>query len=130
MLFHLRQGCNPIGFKAELLIDSERRRAETCVRIDETFQGWQGITHGGIISALLDENCAQACMGGGLMVVTSEIKLRYRAPVPTGSVVTVIGEVVGERRRLVDVKGRLELDGKIMAEAEVVMYRTVINRDI
>ena len=115
---------NPIGFKAEFVIDSGRRRAETRVRIDEVFQGWQGITHGGIISALLDEICAQACMGSGLMVVTSEIKLRYRAPVPTGSVVTVIGEVVGERRRLVDVKGWLELDGKVMAEAEVTMYRT------
>jgi predicted thioesterase len=60
------------------------------------------------------------------MVVTSEIRLRFRAPVPTGSVVTVIGEVVGERRRLVDVKGWLELDGKVMAEAEVTMYRTAV----
>jgi uncharacterized protein (TIGR00369 family) len=115
---------NPIGFKAEFTIDSERRRAETQVRIPEVYQGWQGITHGGIISALLDEICAQACMGSGLMVVTSEIKIRYRAPIPTGSLVTVIGEVVGERRKLVDVKGRLELDGKVMAEAEVIMYRT------
>ena len=115
---------NPIGFKAEFTIDTERRRAETRVLIPETFQGWQGITHGGIISALLDEICAQACMGIGLQIVTSEMKLRYRAPVPTGSLVTVIGEVIGERRRLVDVNARLELDGKIMAEAEVVMYRT------
>ena len=115
---------NPVGFKAEFIIDPKLRRAETRVRIDEVFQGWQGTTHGGIISALLDEICAQACMGSGIMVVTSEIKLRFRAPVPTGSVVTVIGEVVGERRRLVDVEGRLELDGKVMAEAEVIMYRT------
>jgi uncharacterized protein (TIGR00369 family) len=115
---------NPIGLKAEFTRDPERRRAETRVRIAEVFQGWQGITHGGIISALLDEICAQACMGCGLMVVTSEIKIRYRAAVPTGSLVTVVGEVVGERRKLVDVKGWLELDGKVMAEAEVVMYRT------
>jgi uncharacterized protein (TIGR00369 family) len=115
---------NPIGLKAEFLADPVRRRAETQVRIGEQFQGWQGITHGGIISALLDEICAQACMGSGLQVVTSELKLRYRAPVPTGSVVTVVGEVVGERRRLVDVKGWLELDGKVMAEAEVIMFRT------
>jgi uncharacterized protein (TIGR00369 family) len=115
---------NPIGLKAEFHTDPALRRAETRVRIGEQFQGWQGITHGGIISALLDEICAQACMCSGMQVVTSELKLRYRAPVPTGSMVTVIGEVVGERRRLVDVKGRLELDGKIMAEAEVIMFRT------
>jgi uncharacterized protein (TIGR00369 family) len=115
---------NPIGFKAEFTIDPDHRRAETRVRINEIFQGWQGITHGGIISALLDEICALACMGSGIMVVTCEIKLRFRAPVPTGSIVTVIGEVVGERRRLVDVKAWLELDGKVMAEAEVTMFRT------
>ncbi|MGB4598978.1 MAG: PaaI family thioesterase [Trichlorobacter sp.] len=115
---------NPIGLKAEFVIDPQKRRAETHVRIAEEFQGWQGITHGGIISALLDEICAQACMGSGLQVVTSELKLRFRAPVPTGSLVTVIGEVVAERRRLVDARGRLELDGKVMAEAEVTLFRT------
>ncbi len=115
---------NPIGLNAVFTTDSDRRRAETQIRIREEFQGWQGITHGGIISALLDEICAQACMCCGLSVVTSEIRIRYKAPVPTGSVVTVIGEVVGERKRLVDVMGRIELDGKIMAEAEVIMYRT------
>jgi uncharacterized protein (TIGR00369 family) len=115
---------NPIGFKAEFTIDPDRRRAETQVRIDEVFQSWQGITHGGIISALLDEICAQACMGSGLLVVTGEIKIRYRAPVATGSVVTVIGEVVRDRRRLVDAKGWIELDGKVMAEAVAIMYRT------
>lgn len=115
---------NPIGLKAEFTVDPDRRRAESRVRIAEVFQGWQGITHGGIISALLDEICAQACMGSGLQVVTSELRLRYREPVPTGSEVTVIGEVTGERRRLVDVKGWVELDGRLMAEAEVVMFRT------
>ncbi len=114
---------NPVGLQASFLIDPEKRRAETTVRIAEHFQGWQGITHGGIISALLDEICAQACMGTGLQVVTSEIKLRYRAPVPTGSTIRVIGEVTGERKRLLDVKGWAELDGALVAEAEVTMFR-------
>lgn len=118
---------NPIGLKAVFEIAPEQRRAQTTVCIPETCQGWHGITHGGIISALLDEVCAQACLGAGLQIVTSEMKIRYRAPVPTGLLVTVIGEVVGERRRLVDVKARLEVNGKIMAVADVIMYRTDLN---
>jgi len=62
-----------------------------------------------------------------MQIVTSEMKLRYLALIPSGSVVTVIGEVVGEELRLVDVKAKLELEGKIMAEAEVIMYRTDMN---
>lgn len=114
---------NPIGLKARFIVDPDQRRAETTVQIAEHFQGWQGITHGGIISALLDEICAQACMCSGMQVVTSELKLRYRAPVPTGAFLTVIGEVVGERRRLVEVKGRAELEGQVVAEAQVTMFR-------
>lgn len=114
---------NPIGLKARFITDSDRRRAETVVTIPDQMQGWQGITHGGIIAALLDEICAQACMAGGLQVVTSELKLRFRAPVPTGAAITVVGEVIGERRRLVDARGRIELEGKLMAEAEVTLFR-------
>ena len=115
---------NPVGLQAGFTIDPEGRRAETTVAIPVNCQGWQGITHGGIISALLDEAAAQACMGAGMEIVTSEIRLKFRAPVPTGSVVTAAAVVVGERRRLVDVKARLELDGTVMAEADVIMYRT------
>lgn len=115
---------NPIGFKGTFERDPAGRRARLTVRIPENFQGWQGITHGGIVSALLDETCAQACMASGIDVVTGELKLRFRAPVPTGAVVTVVGEVVGERRRLIDVRGRIEYDGQVMAEAEGVMFRT------
>jgi uncharacterized protein (TIGR00369 family) len=115
---------NPIGLKATFIFDPDNRRATTTVTIGEQYQGWQGITHGGIISALLDEICAQACMGSGMQVVTSELKLRFREPIPTGATVTVTGEVTGERRRLVDAKGRIELDGRVMAESEVVLFRT------
>lgn len=115
---------NPIGLRAVFATDPEKGRAETRVRIPEQFQGWQGIVHGGILSALLDEISAQTCMARGLQVVTSELRLRYRKPVPTGSEVTVIGEIVGERRRLIDVQARIELDGQVMAEAEVIMFKT------
>lgn len=115
---------NPIGLHAVFATDPEKGRAETRVRIPEHFQGWQGIVHGGILSALLDEICAQACMARGLQVVTRELRLRYRKPVPTGSEVTVTGEIVGERRRLIDVQARIELDGQAVAVAEVIMFKT------
>ncbi len=115
---------NPIGLHAVFTTDPEKGRAETRVRIPEHFQGWQGIVHGGILSALLDEICAQACMARGLQVVTSEMRLRYRKPVPTGTEITVIGEIVRDRRRLIDVRGIIELEGETVTEAEVIMFRT------
>ncbi len=59
-----------------------------------------------------------------MQIITSESRLTYHLPEPTGSVVTVIGHAVGERRRQVDAKGRVELQGRLPAEADAVMYRT------
>lgn len=115
---------NPIGMKAKFTVDPQGRRAETEVLLREEFQGWKGITHGGILASLLDEICAQACICSGLTVVTGEIKIRYKAPVPTGVLVKAVGEVTEDRGRKVSVKGWIELEGKIMAEAEVTMFRT------
>lgn len=114
---------NPVGFKIPFAIDSARQRAEGRTVIAEHFQGWQGIAHGGVIATLLDEVCMHACRTAGEQMVTAEITVRYREPVPTGCEVLLVGEVCGSERRVVLAKGRLEIDGRIAAEADVRIFR-------
>lgn len=120
---------NPHGLRIPFSIDVERRRAEGRTRIADDFQGWQGITHGGIIAALLDEVCMHACRTLGDQLVTAEITVRYREPVPTGCEVFLVGEVTGSERRLVVARGRIEIDGRVAAEAEVRVVRLKKNPD-
>ncbi len=69
---------NPIGLHADFTTNKENGSATTTVTIPSVFQGWQGITHGGMIAALLDETCAQACIGRLSVeaVVTYRLQLR------------------------------------------------------
>lgn len=114
---------NPIGLHARFTTDAGKGMASTTVSIPTVFQGWQGITHGGMIAALLDETCAQACMARGEAVVTVTIELRYRAPVPTGSVVSVTGEVREQKGRRITAYGKLMVGETLCAEAHAVFHR-------
>ena len=110
---------NPIGLKVEFKIDAKLNRAETTLSLSEHYQGWQGVVHGGIISALLDEAAIYACRPVSLHAVTTGLTVRFRKPVATGSEVVIKAEVEKIRRNLAIVNSFLMCGAEIMAEAEV-----------
>jgi uncharacterized protein (TIGR00369 family) len=117
---------NPVGLKAAIKVDREAKSAASTLVIPSTYQGWQGIVHGGIISALLDEVCVYAGMTVGDPVVTGELKTRFRSPVPVEQEVTVSAQVVNQVRRTVQVEAQLTMGGSVLAsaEAKLVMVRS------
>ena len=109
---------NGSGLQAVFTTDRELHRSFCRLTIDGRFQGWQDVVHGGVIAALLDEACIYAGLGLANQLVTAELSVRYKKPLQTGQEIIVIGEVVEQRRKLLRVKARLELDGEVYAEAE------------
>ncbi len=86
------------------------------------FQGWEGIAHGGILAAILDEVMAWALAGADVWGYTAKMTIAYRRPVPIGARIRGEGEVVGRRRRLYTTTGRL-IDpetGDVYATADAV----------
>ncbi len=113
--------CGPVnahGFRATFSFDHEARTASTHLVIPEWAQGWQGMTHGGILSTLLDEACAHACRTVGPYPVTAELTVRFRKPVPLECEIFVRGEVVEVRRRVLQARAELSVVGEIYAEAQ------------
>jgi len=105
------------GLQARFRIDPEEGRAECRLKIPATFQGWQGMVHGGIITALLDEVAIQACSGSQKGLVTAELQVRFRRPVPIEVEVKVRGAIKAHRGRVFEVASELEIDGVIHAAA-------------
>lgn len=71
---------------------------------DRKYQGWQGILHGGIIATLLDEAMTRlSCIisGGSL---TAEMTVRFVAPAYIGKRLLIRGEVVNQRRKILEMK--------------------------
>ncbi len=88
-------------------------------------EGYAGVVHGGIVTALLDEAMAWAAYARGVWVVTARIDVRFRRPVEIGTPVRAVGRVVADRGRIVDAAGevRRESDGGLLAEGTAVFAR-------
>jgi len=112
---------NPVGLKSRPTRDEAAGRAWLNVVIPESFQGWEGVAHGGIIAALLDEVCAYAVMGVSKQVVTAELTVRYLKPVPLGREVTVEAHMRERVRRSITVDAQLTCEGQTLARAEARM---------
>lgn len=49
------------------------------------YQGYRGLLHGGVISALLDAAMTHCLFARGLVALTADLRVRFRKPVPLGS---------------------------------------------
>ncbi|NPV53289.1 MAG: PaaI family thioesterase [Firmicutes bacterium] len=108
---------NPIGLRLEFKKAGSGRVA-CCFTPRADYQGYAGITHGGIISTVLDEAMAHAIISQGIGAVTASMEVRFKAPVPIGSSTTVEGLVREVKERLIRAEARLTLpDGTVAAEA-------------
>jgi uncharacterized protein (TIGR00369 family) len=105
-------------------IDPERQTLKTTFVANPTFQGWDGIVHGGIISTLLDEAMAKLSYELGYNTVTVSLEIRFKKPAPILEPLLVYGEITEVSKRLVRAKARItKEDGTILAEGKSTLMR-------
>lgn len=89
-------------------------------RPDRRYEGYIGMVHGGVLTAMLDEAMSWAITAKGEFAVTARLNTSFRNPAKVGSLLRVVGSIVEMRRRLVDTAAVItdvESD-TIVAEAE------------
>ncbi|MEW6413468.1 MAG: PaaI family thioesterase [Candidatus Zixiibacteriota bacterium] len=94
---------NNHGLKAKFLFDGEK--ATTDIVASDCFEGYRGIYHGGIISALLDEVMIKAILAEEKYAVTVELTVRYLLPVRVGERVRFTGRVIKTKGRVTFTEG-------------------------
>ncbi|MFT7305896.1 MAG: acyl-coenzyme A thioesterase PaaI-like protein, partial [Candidatus Azotimanducaceae bacterium] len=82
--------------------------------------GYDGVTHGGLIFSALDDVMANWIFLKGIRAYTAKCEIRYKAPLPTGTAVILIGECLRQKARLVQMKGTMVRadDSTTVAETE------------
>ncbi len=108
---------NSHGLHADFIVDREEHRAHCTLPIPSRFQGWQGLVHGGILAALLDEAGIYACRATGEHFVTAELTVKYKLPVPVETELLISAEVLEQKRKIYFVQARIEAGGKVLAES-------------
>jgi uncharacterized protein (TIGR00369 family) len=68
-------------------------------------QGYDGVVHGGILAALLDDAMANCLWLRGVAAVTAKMVLRYREPVQVGTRLFVYGRLLQEREKVATAEG-------------------------
>jgi uncharacterized protein (TIGR00369 family) len=81
------------------------------------YQGYTGVLHGGIVSALLDEAMAYAAMSIAGRAATASISVSFHRPVSTDSLLSVEAEVTGQRGRVISTGARMLQGDQVMATA-------------
>lgn len=91
------------------------------------LQGYDGILHGGVISALLDSAMANCLFHKNIAAVTAELKVRFLLPVPYDAQMDLKAWIIEETSMLFKLKAELALDDTIMACADALFVPVVIN---
>lgn len=84
----------------------------------EHHEGWPGVVHGGILATLLDEAMAYALWFSHFRAVTVRMETRYRRSISAGQSVTITAHVLGERRSVIDARGRVAFESGDVMVAE------------
>ncbi len=114
---------NPIGLKV-FFYDDDDGRVIVKFTPRQEHQGYPGVVHGGIISALLDEVIGRVVTSLDIWAVTAKLELKFRKPVPLGEELTIIGEMIRLRSRSFEARGELRLaDGALAVEGHGVYIR-------
>lgn len=121
-------GCgklNPIGLKLDFYALPDEGKVWAPWLPTAEYQGYGGMIHGGIISTLMDEILAWTLYARETWAMTAKLETKYRKPVEVGKPVRLIGQVVKDRGRVIELHGeiRAESDDTLLAEASATFMR-------
>lgn len=104
--------------------DTDPRIVTAEYTVPKKYQGYPGIVHGGILAAMLDEVTSRTIMRGNppRFVVTANLSLRYRKPVPVETPLRMVGRVVEEKGKIIIVDGEMfDLQDRLLTEARATL---------
>jgi uncharacterized protein (TIGR00369 family) len=94
---------NGIGLHLTFRLEEDVTYSEFVPQPDH--QGYDGIVHGGILAALLDDAMANCLWLRGVSAVTAKMALRYREPVQVGTRLFIYGRLLHEREKMATAEG-------------------------
>jgi acyl-coenzyme A thioesterase PaaI-like protein len=116
------------GLHLEIQNDGEVTFAEFTP--DDSWQGFGGVVHGGLVATVLDEVMAWELYGYDDFAVTGRMEVTYRNLVPTGQPLRATARLVEDRGRAKKVHGELrDQHGTLLASADSLFVNIPKDRE-
>ena len=115
---------NEAGLKLAFFEEPDAQRVRVDLNVPDRYQGYPGVVHGGIVTAVLDEVTVRAAMiqtGHETMMATAKMSIRFRQPTPTEQPLVALGWVTRTSRVGTIARGEIRRpDGSVTAECEAL----------
>jgi acyl-coenzyme A thioesterase PaaI-like protein len=114
---------NPLGLHV-VFENSASGEVTAEYTVPETYQGYPGVVHGGIVAAMLDELAGRAFMVGdpSRFMFTARLQVRYRKNVPVETPLHLVGRAGPNRGRTAEATSAIYgPDGTLLAEGEALL---------
>ncbi|MGH2436295.1 MAG: PaaI family thioesterase [bacterium] len=106
---------NPIGLKLRFEREGEGVRAEFIPT--ELHVGYEGLVHGGILAALIDDALANVWFTKGEEAVTAKIEVRFRQEARPGEPLVVVAHPTGRKGGMMTGRAQVRRrDGDVIAD--------------
>lgn len=120
-------GCgfeNPLGLQLDGFASPDTGVVRTQWTPRADYRGFEGVLHGGIVTAALDEVMAwTAMLCEDVAVVTGTMELRFVQPATVDATYTLEGRIDERRGRRLMMRGRcIDRDGKEIATAKAMFF--------
>jgi uncharacterized protein (TIGR00369 family) len=110
---------NRLGLQLDIRLNGDR--TECVFRPSAYFQGPPGVTHSGVVAAILDEVMTQLIQARLLPAATRKIEVTYRRPLRVGRLYRFTAEVVSENQRIIAARAEArDEDGRQVARARAI----------
>lgn len=113
---------NPIGLKLEFKY--ENQKAIAIFKLNENYEGYPGIIHGGIVSTILDESMAKIILLTNNKAVTIEMNTKFKQIMQSNTTYTAQAWITKNSSRTIKTTAEIINDeNKIIAQAEAVFFK-------
>ena len=113
---------NPLSFGLNFLADSDGKVSTTFTG-NATLQGYSGIMHGGVLSALLDTAMAHCLLHQNIEAVTGELNVRYLEKVNCNDTLEISAWVDSSLPPLYHLRSTIRIDKRVVCRAKARFMR-------
>ena len=115
---------NPLSFGLDFMPDSDGRVSTTFTG-NATLQGYTGIMHGGVLSALLDTAMAHCLLHQKIEAVTGELNVRYLEQVNCDDTLQISAWIDSSLPPLYHLRSTIRVNGRLVCRGKArFMQRT------
>lgn len=108
---------NPFGLKLKFKLDEEGV-AFASFKGGVRLQGYDGILHGGVISAILDSAMTNCLFLHGVEALTGKLDIRFLKPIPCDTTISISARINVARPPLYKMESSVSYEGVQLAIAK------------